>query len=403
MIHQEEEIFMGDPSDGSGPEGRDQEISKDAMATLAGIKEKVSKAIRVRGPIEKRTDRSGLGNAHGVGIGLPAAPGGKYRLVIYVLKKMDRKEMKAALDSLLGKSIADTLEFELYVTDVQKQQQWPNLHRRPVCGSTPITPNPLGCKDDRTQPPMYVPGQVGWWPAGTMGTTLQDQQGDAWLVSCNHVLAQNHVVGPAFNRWHDVHQPEQSADPQAIANHIEVVPLTPWVPQTNMVNFVDVAVARIAIPDFVLRGFLNVDPNGPGGFATEAYGPSLRISPANPPASALPVSKCGPFSGRTGGALAHVNVDVQVNGSTINSRNEFVFTSFYFVQQFTITVAPSSGYYQTINGQHVECFSIPGDSGSFVFDDLRRPIGMLISGWGGTTTVTPVAALAQMVVPMLRF
>jgi hypothetical protein len=191
--------------------------------------------------------------------------------------------------------------------------------------------------------------------AGTIGARVRDSQGNVYVLSNNHVLANSNdaQIGDSML------QPgpfDGGTDP---ADKIgELYDFEPISFSSN--NLMDAAIASSTTADL--------------GNATlpEGYGvPGTNVVEAT---LGMGVQKCGRTTGCTTGQVEEINATVDVCYEPVGP---FCLAIARFVQQFTIT--PGS-------------FSAGGDSGSLIVtnDSAANPVGLLFAGSDTRTIANPI-------------
>ncbi len=194
--------------------------------------------------------------------------------------------------------------------------------------------------------------------AGTIGARVVDANGNAYILSNNHVLANSNNANIGDN----ILQPgpfDGGSNPgDAIGTLYDFEPIV----FGGSPNLMDAAIA--AVPDADLLS--STLPAGYGSPSGQIVNPSVGQS----------VQKCGRTTGCTVGTVEEVNVTVNVCfAGTI-----FCTRSATFVNQFTIT--PGS-------------FSAGGDSGSLIVtnNNNRHAVGLLFAGSSTRTIANPIGVV----------
>jgi hypothetical protein len=195
--------------------------------------------------------------------------------------------------------------------------------------------------------------------AGTIGARVIDNQGNVFILSNNHVLANSNDA----NIGDSALQPgafDGGSDPAdaigTLYDYYEIIF------GSGSSNTMDAAIALVDDAD--LSG--STLPGGYGSPGNQIVNPSVGQS----------VQKCGRTTGCTTGTVEEVNVTVSVCfGGVI-----FCTKSATFVNQFTITPGD---------------FSAGGDSGSLIVsnDGNNNPVGLLFAGSSTRTIANPIGVV----------
>ena len=184
--------------------------------------------------------------------------------------------------------------------------------------------------------------------AGTLGCVVQDSQGTRYILSNNHVIADNNnssIGDPVL-------QPGPM-DGGKVPNDT-IAELAMWGPLffNGQSNYIDAAIAKLGDPTLVQPDIQVIGP----------------INPTVVPATiGQPVHKHGRTTGYTTGAISAVGIDIFVryNG-----------TKAWFENQIE---TDTSG------------FSAGGDSGSLIVTDPNNEaVGLLFAGDGARTLANPI-------------
>ena len=184
--------------------------------------------------------------------------------------------------------------------------------------------------------------------AGTLGCVVQDSQGTRYILSNNHIIADNNkgTIGAP------IVQPGPMDG--GTAPNDTIAELAMWAPLffNNQSNYVDAAIAELGSPSLV-----QPDIQGIG-----------RINPVVVPATVgQAVQKHGRTTGHTTGFISAVGIDISVN---YNGNRA------WFENQIEIGTAG---------------FSDGGDSGSLIVTDPNNEtVGLLFAGDGTRTLANPI-------------
>jgi hypothetical protein len=194
--------------------------------------------------------------------------------------------------------------------------------------------------------------------AGTLGARVVDGQGNAYILSNNHVLANSNNANIGDNILQPGAYDGGSNPGDAIGTLFDFEPIV----FGGSPNYMDAAIASVPSAD-LLSYTLS------GGYGS----PSSQIVNAGVGQS---VQKCGRTTECTTGTVEEVNVTVSVcfAGFIVCTR------SATFVNQFTIT--PGT-------------FSAGGDSGSLIVTNnaQKNPVGLLFAGSSTRTIANPIGVV----------
>lgn len=184
--------------------------------------------------------------------------------------------------------------------------------------------------------------------AGTLGGFVQDGNGALQLLSNNHVLARS---GRA-TRGDWVYQPGRTKGMQFIDDH-RIARLARFtIPSRQQVNYTDAAVATLENENDCGGNRIPAGLNGAGR--------QLSLGQIEEVTDGL-VHKVGRTTGLTTGRISSESVDGLVVRSSLGN---LLFDDVFEVE-------PEAGETH---------FSAPGDSGSAIFDNDRKVIGLLFAG-----------------------
>ncbi|MGA2297322.1 MAG: hypothetical protein ABSG15_07235 [FCB group bacterium] len=194
--------------------------------------------------------------------------------------------------------------------------------------------------------------------AGTLSCIVQDGAGIKYILSNNHVMANenNAVVGDNIDQpgTYDSKPQCNTSYPNVVAN------LTAWYPivfSTSANNTIDAAIAQLTSNTAI--SFTYATPKGYYGYPnTTTVSPSVRLK----------IQKVGRTTSLTTGTIASINTTVNVGYGSGTAR---------FIGQ----IVTSSKFCQA------------GDSGSLVVtnNSSANPVGLLFAGTNnGTTIVNPI-------------
>jgi hypothetical protein len=210
--------------------------------------------------------------------------------------------------------------------------------------------------------------------AGTIGALLEDSSGERYLLSNNHVFAQENGNGGKVTAGDEIIQPgtlEWYYDSSLKGQSVTVGKVTGWVPieyGSTGHNLVDAAIAEVYPSD-----------------SLDSQGRILGIGPINAevmsPSVGQPVHKAGRTTGHTWGLVSAIHVDglkVSYDGGTAT-----------FDDQIYVANQGSCG-----------SFSDSGDSGSLILSgpdsgnkDLSSPVALLFAGGNTGTFGNPIGAV----------
>jgi len=189
---------------------------------------------------------------------------------------------------------------------------------------------------------------------GTLGSLVQDNSGNQYILSNNHVLARENKAPIG----EDIIQPGL-IDQGCNKNTNDVVAdLTAFKPLSfKSTNYVDAAIAKVRVDKVATNGSIL----GIGTVNTDII---------SDPLINMPVKKSGRTTGLTNGSISAVHVSVKVKYSKGIGK---------FADQILIT--PGG-------------FSAGGDSGSLILEDVDsnpRSVGLLFAGSSTSTIANPIS------------
>lgn len=210
------------------------------------------------------------------------------------------------------------------------------------------------------QRPPYPGASVGHHKitAGTLGCFVKDRKGVVYILSNNHVLANENNAFYNDDIWQPA--PEDGGRKRdRIAGLARLVDL-----EKEKENEMDAAIARI-------------DKNIPVDYRITGMHP---INGTAAPVHRMKVEKWGRTTGHTRGIITATDVDLQV---------EYGSELFDFVDQFEVKGS-------VVKGKKT-AFCRGGDSGSVIVQrTAHTAVGLLFSGApGGTTFATPIEAVLR--------
>lgn len=185
--------------------------------------------------------------------------------------------------------------------------------------------------------------------AGTLGCLVKQSNGDLFILSNNHVLANSNDAQNGDNILHP--GPMDGGDSSSpIAQLTDFEPLK----LDDNPNFIDAAIAKV----------INI-----GDIKPSIVTIGNVQQPVMPAAQFQSVRKQGRTTQHTVGIITDLMADIRVRyGGKVA----------YFENQLAITGMSGS-------------FSSGGDSGSLIVDAVtRRPVGLLFAGGGNTTFANPI-------------
>jgi len=208
---------------------------------------------------------------------------------------------------------------------------------------------------------------------GTLGFFLEDKNGKQYLVSNNHVIADenNASVGDSIVQpgTLDLTQMElqQMSTITKLRNQLEIGNLDTWIDiSTSAVNEVDVAIAS-------LNGDRDESKLSRIGFGSEAvrFGKPYKLDQNAQIVGDARVYKAGRTTGWTEGEVSAIGVQVGVeyNAGVAQFKNQ-------------IAILPSS--------DNTGPFSSPGDSGSGIWNTENELVGLLFAGSPARTLANPI-------------
>ena len=253
----------------------------------------------------------------------------------------------------------------------------------------PVDPRPCETGDPRTRIDCFgvsggtrkylkKPDGQYYYYTGTIGALVRDAGGNRYMLSNNHVFAQENGNGGTVSPADAIIQPgnlEWYYDSSLKDVSVDVGSLTEWLPiiygqqRPEGDNVVDAAIAK-------LTNNTGLDPQG----RILGIGPIARdtVSPAN--ILGQPVHKAGRTTGHTWGRVAAVSVDnvvVTYDGGTA-----------YFDDQVYVENQADCG-----------AFSDSGDSGSLIVSGpdestgLSSPVALLFAGGSQGTFGNPISTV----------
>jgi hypothetical protein len=262
---------------------------------------------------------------------------------------------------------------------------------KPVPEPEPTDPRPCETGDPRTRIDCFgvsggtrkfleKPDGKYYYYAGTIGALVSDAGGNRYMLSNNHVFAQENGNGGTVSSGERIIQPgnlEWYYDASLEAASVDAGHLTEWLPiiygpqRPEGDNVVDAAIAQLTDNTYL-------DPQGRIlGIGPIAGG---SVSPAD--MLGQPVHKAGRTTGHTWGRVAAVSVDnvaVTYDGGTA-----------YFDDQVYIENQADCG-----------AFSDGGDSGSLIVSGpdetsgLSSPVALLFAGGDQGTFGNPIGTVLE--------
>ena len=230
-------------------------------------------------------------------------------------------------------------------------------------------PIPLGISGGNIKSSIKIGKERGCF-SGTLGSMVEDTDGNQFILSNNHVLADQNRAKPGEL----IVQPGRvdlgclKASSDAVATFSEAVELR----FRGGKNNVDAAIALVQ-PGDVSSDILNI-----GEIASSVATPTVGMA----------VQKMGRTSCLTTGVIQALNANVKINYSD-TKKPKFA----QFVNQFVVTGSPST-----------PTFSAPGDSGSLILtqDDCPQPVALLFAGSTAVTIANPISeVLSELDVTMV--
>ncbi len=209
---------------------------------------------------------------------------------------------------------------------------------------------------------------IGDCCGGTLGALVQDSNGNKYILSNNHVLAQSDeatigslVVQPGLIDGNCTPYGENSSTVRPVAS------LSGYVPLSSSTTNVDAAVARINAGAVDANGSIlqlgSIENNGALTSAPPAAGTGEAVTTAN--VSSLTVAKSGRTTGLTCSSIEALGASVEVR-----YYRDCAETKFYLTKTYTNQLL--------IGGNS---FSDAGDSGSLIVDTANaQPIGLFYAG-----------------------
>jgi hypothetical protein len=194
---------------------------------------------------------------------------------------------------------------------------------------------------------------------GTLGSMVQDSSLNQFILSNNHVIADQNKAKPGQR----IVQPglEDTLCLKSPSNEVATFSRAIHINFAGRKNTVDAAIAAVQ-PGMVSPDILFI-----GGIASSVATPSIG----------LPVQKMGRTTCLTTGGIAEVNANVVVNYSDINRPKLAKFVNQILVSGSTDTPA----------------FSAAGDSGSLIVtqDTCPQAVALLFAGSGAFTIANPIS------------
>jgi hypothetical protein len=234
-----------------------------------------------------------------------------------------------------------------------------------------------------------ITNPVGAYPqylsAGTLGFFVKDEQGRLYLVSNNHVIANensarkgNAIVQPGTLDLTDT-ELEMMNTLDRLRNRLRIARLSAWVdirfPSANEIAFneVDCAIAEV---EENRRSMTEVARVGLGG-VSRGLGPDFRIDPdTGRVRGSTRVYKAGRTTGWTEGEVVALDVlvDVEYGAGAARFRNQVAIRAT-----------------QDNDGP----FSAAGDSGSGIYNADHRLVGLLFAGSTTRTLANPARTVVR--------
>lgn len=234
-----------------------------------------------------------------------------------------------------------------------------------------------------------ITNPVGSYPeflsVGTLGFFVNDDQGRLYLVSNNHVIANennarkgNAIVQPGTLDLTDT-ELDMMDTLNRLRNRLRIGKLSAWVdiafPTASQIPFneVDCAIAEV---EENRRSTADVARIGLGG-ASRGLGPSYRIDPdTGRVTGSTRVYKAGRTTGWTEGDVVALNVlvDVEYDAGVARFQNQ-------------IAIRPTD--------DNSGPFSAAGDSGSGIYDADHRLVALLFAGSVTRTLANPARAVIK--------
>jgi len=222
-------------------------------------------------------------------------------------------------------------------------------------------PIPLGISGGNINSILRTKGKATGCFSGTLGSMVQDTDGNQYILSNNHVLADQNqakpgqlIVQPGLV---DIACLDATSD--AVATFSQTIKLK----FGGGKNTVDAAIAAVESGD-VSPEILNIG--------------EIASSPATPRIG-LPVKKMGRTSCLTTGVIAALNANVKVNYSETSKPKLAT-----FINQIVVTGSPLT-----------PTFGASGDSGSLILNQgtCPAPVALLFAGSTTVTIANPISAV----------
>ncbi len=231
-------------------------------------------------------------------------------------------------------------------------------------------PIPLGISGGNINSILKTKGKATGCFSGTLGSMVQDTDGNEYILSCNHVLADQNQAKPGQL----IVQPGLvdiaclGATSDAVATYSRTIKLK----FGGGKNSIDAAIAAVESGD-VSPEILNIG--------------EIAGSPATPTIG-MAVQKMGRTTCVTTGVIAALNANVKVNYSETSKPKLAT-----FVNQIVVTGSPLT-----------PTFGAPGDSGSLILSQGTCPAAMalLFAGSTAVTIANPISeVLSQLNISMV--
>ena len=261
-----------------------------------------------------------------------------------------RYEMKAAFVAcMLTLSVASMPQSACAQCDISPPPQQTALSR----------PIPLGISGGNINSILKAKGKATGCFSGTLGSMVQDTDGNEYILSCNHVLADQNQAKPGQL----IVQPGLvdiaclTATSDAVATFSHTIKLK----FGGGKNIVDAAIAAVDSGD-VSPEILNIG--------------EIAGSPATPTIG-MAVQKMGRTTCLSTGVIAALNATVKVNYSETSKPKLAT-----FVNQIVVTGSPLT-----------PTFGAPGDSGSLILSQgaCPEPVALLFAGSTTVTIANPIS------------
>jgi hypothetical protein len=265
-------------------------------------------------------------NVVGVGIGFKKVEGETTETAcvrLYVRNKFGNRVIskKHRLPKTIGGSVTDVIEVG---TPRRSAMTDPDTAPR-------LRPARPGCM-------VETDSDFGFLTPGTFGALLQDADGKVYILSANHVLAQENMNA----KGSDVYQPSNDSAKNKIARLATFIPLYP-----SRANKVDCALAKVIQPS-------DVNP-----IPIEPMSPLSSVTPVDP-VPGMTVQKIGIATDCTTGIVSAVAAHFRVDGYMTATDNGMLFEDQIEIE----------------DGR--EPFCAHGDSGALVVDAAsKQAVGLL--------------------------